>query len=76
LFGWLATPDGSWLSHLRKSNRRSSRMTDTDVAVWVVDFGLDDPGRPQTEERHRLIIAFTDPDAAPARELTALYPQR
>jgi hypothetical protein len=69
-------PDGSWLSHLRKFSKRRNRMADTDVTVRVIDYGLDDPGRPQAEDRYRLVTTILDPDAAPAGELAALYPQR
>jgi hypothetical protein len=68
--------DGSWLSHLRKFNKRRNRMTDTDVPVRVIDYGLDDHGRPQAEDRYRLVTTIFDPQAAPAAELAALYPQR
>jgi hypothetical protein len=66
--------DGSYLSRLRKFV--NYHMRETDVAVRVIDYGLDDPGRPQAEPRYRLITTILDPDAAPAAELAALYPQR
>jgi hypothetical protein len=68
--------DGSYLSHLRRLARHRNRMTDTDAVVRVVDYAVDDPGRPQAEPRYRLITTILDPDAAPAAELAALYPQR
>ena len=46
------------------------------VVVRVIDYGLDDPGRPQAEDVYRLITTILDPGAAPAAELAALYPQR
>lgn len=67
-------PDGSYLSHLRRFVNH--KMRDTDVVVRVVDYGIDDPGRPQAQDRYKLITTITDPDAAPAAELAALYPQR
>jgi hypothetical protein len=42
----------------------------------VVDYRLDDPGRPGHPEDYRLITTILDPDLAPAAELPALYPQR
>ena len=66
--------DGSYLSVLHevvKNHRRRS-----DVVVRVVEYGLDDPGRPDVEGRYRLITTITDPDRAPAPELAALYPER
>jgi hypothetical protein len=68
--------DGSWLSHLRQFNPGRHRMTGTDVVVRVIDYAVDDPGRPQAEPRYRLITTILDPAAAPAAELAALYPQR
>ncbi len=46
------------------------------VPVRVIEYTLDDPGRPQTESRYRLLTTILDPAAAPADELAALYPQR
>jgi hypothetical protein len=66
--------DGSYLSRLRK--RVAGHYRDTDVMVRVIDYGLDDPGRPQAEPRYRLVTTLLDPAAAPAAELAALYPQR
>ena len=42
----------------------------------VVDYRLDDPGRPGEPEGYRLITTIGDPERAPAAELAALYPQR
>jgi hypothetical protein len=67
-------PDGSYLARLRKTV--NYKMRRTDVVVRVIDYGLDDPGRPQAEARYRLITTILDPQAAPAAELAALYPQR
>src|SRR5262245_37511555 len=66
--------DGSYLSRLRKNVNYHMRATD--VTVRVVDYALDDPGRPQAEPRYRLLTTILDPEAAPAAELAALYPQR
>lgn len=63
--------DGSFASELGQSRPASQR-----VAVRVVDYRLDDPGRPGQPEDYRLITTIQDPTAAPAAELPALYPQR
>lgn len=66
--------DGSYLSHLHevvKNHRRPS-----DVVVRVIEYTLDDPGRPDADALYRLITTIVDPAAAPAEELAALYPQR
>lgn len=67
-------PDGSYLSHLHEVVNNHRRKTD--VAVRVIEYLLDDPGRPQAESTYRLLSTILDPDAAPAGELAATYPQR
>src|SRR5215216_5316063 len=64
-------PDGSWRSELGHSQPRSKR-----VPVRVIDYRLDDPGRPGQPEDYRLLTTILDPQVAPAAELPALYPQR
>jgi len=66
--------DGSYLSHLHKVVNFHRRPTT--VMVRVIDYTLDDPGRPDAESTYRLITTIMDPAAAPAGELAALYPQR
>jgi Insertion element 4 transposase N-terminal/Transposase DDE domain len=63
--------DGSWRSELGAGHPKSKR-----AAVRVVDYHLDDPGRPSQPEGYRLITTILDPERAPAVELPALYPQR
>jgi hypothetical protein len=63
--------DGSWRSELGHSQPASKR-----IAVRVVDYRLDDPGRPGQPEDYRLLTTILDPERAPAAELPALYPQR
>ena len=67
--------DGSYLSHLHEVVNYKRRPTD--VVVRVVEYGLDDPGRPEAEgTTYRLLTTVLDPAAAPAGELAALYPER
>jgi len=66
--------DGSYLSLLHEvigTHRRKS-----DVAVAVIEYGLDDPARTDTEDRYRLLTTLFDKQAAPAVELAALYTRR
>jgi hypothetical protein len=63
--------DGSWRSDLGQSQPTSKR-----VPVRVIDYRLDDPGRPGQPEGYRLITTILDPEQAPAAELPGLYPQR
>ena len=66
--------DGSYRSELVASTDRYARRTV--LAVRVIEYALDDPGRPGAAERYRLITTITDPDQAPAAELAALYAER
>jgi len=66
--------DGSYLSELYEIVNYSRRGKG--VAVRVIEYTLDDPGRPQAEAKYRLITTILDPEAAPAEELAALYAQR
>ena len=63
--------DGSWASELGASQARGKR-----VAVRVIGYRLDDPGRPGEPQGYRLITTILDPERAPAAELPALYRQR
>ena len=42
----------------------------------VVEYKLEDPALTEAEQSYRLITTILEPDAAPASELAALYPQR
>ena len=67
--------DGSFLSELVASDDKRSRARVTPVRV--VEYSLDDPGRPQAEDtRYRLITTLRAPEDAPAAELAALYAER
>ena len=68
-------PDGSFRSELVASDDKHARA---DVlAVRVIEYAIDDPGRPgATDTKYRLITTSLDPTAAPADELAALYVQR
>ena len=59
------------LHEVVKNKRRRS-----DVVVRVVEYELADPGRAGVEPLYRLVTTITDPVAAPAHELAALYPER
>jgi hypothetical protein len=66
--------DGSYLSTLHEIVNYKRRRTG--IPVRVIEYALDDPGRPHAEPRYRLLTSILDPAAAPAGELAALYPQR
>jgi len=68
-------PDGSYASELVASDDKTTRQRVTPVRV--IEYRIDDPGRPQAEATtYRLVTTLLDPDAAPAAELAALYGQR
>lgn len=67
--------DGSFLSQLYESpNDRRKGLPG--VRVRVIEYALDDPGRPQAAERYRLVTTLLDPELAPAEDLAALYAKR
>jgi len=68
-------PDGSYLSRAFPSDRRQ-RKEHPGVPVRVIDYELDDVGRPSVEPLYRLVTTILDPRRAPARELAALYAER
>jgi hypothetical protein len=67
-------PDGSYLSDIVAANDHRKRA-DPEV-VRVIEYTLDDPGRPEQDAPYRLITTILDHEAAPAKELAALYHQR
>jgi Insertion element 4 transposase N-terminal/Transposase DDE domain len=68
--------DGSWLSRLGMVSERSHQRRREPIVVRVVDYTLEDPGRPGHRQRYRLVTSILDPTQAPATELAALYHQR
>ena len=67
--------DGSYISELVGFPDRHARAHG--VPVRVVEYALDDPGRPQAEDnRYRLVTTLASPEEAPAAELAALYAER
>ncbi|MGR8008532.1 IS4 family transposase [Streptomyces hypolithicus] len=66
-------PDGSYLSDIAAAGDR--KRADATI-VRVIEYTLDDPGRPQRDAPYRLITTILDHEAAPATELAALYNER
>jgi len=67
--------DGSYLSRVFASPK-ARRHGEGGLPVRVIEYALDDPGRPHGEEKYRLVTSILDPKLAPARELAALYAER
>jgi hypothetical protein len=66
--------DGSYLTSIHALKNRRARRDGQ--RARVVEYRLDDPALCEQDQRYRLITTILDPDAAPAKELAALYPQR
>lgn len=66
--------DGSYLSVLHEVVNNKRRRSD--IVVRVIEYRVEDPGRTETEPLYRLLTTVTDPEAAPADELAALYAER
>lgn len=64
--------DGSYRSRVYGSG---DRKRESPEPVRVVEYELSDPGL-QGERRYRLLTTLHDPDAYPAEQLAATYPQR
>ena len=68
-------PDWSFLSQLYASpNGRREGLPG--VHVRIIEYALDDPGRPQAADSYRLATTILDPALAPTEELAALYAKR
>lgn len=67
--------DGSYLSRAFPSSRQL-RKGHPGVPIRVIDYRIDDRGRPLAEPLYRLVTTILDPDEAPANELAALYAER
>lgn len=65
--------DGSWLA---TTGGRDARRRRRSHLVRVIDYRLDDAGRPGSDSGYRLLTTILDPKAASAGELAAAYPQR
>lgn len=68
-------PDGSYLSTVHEI-KNYKRVRGEGLPVRVVEYTIDDSGRPQVKGSYRLLTTIMDPAAAPAEELAALYSQR
>jgi hypothetical protein len=64
--------DGSYLARIYPGSRR--RVARKGVLVRVIEYRLE--GQDPQQEPYRLMTTLLDPEAAPALELAALYPQR
>src|SRR5215467_378644 len=66
-------PDGSYLSHIYRSERDWRKKTHG-IGVRVIEYRLE--GIPDAELSYRLVTTILDHNIAPAQELAALYHER
>jgi hypothetical protein len=66
--------DGSYLTSIHALKDRRARRNGEPARV--IEYRLDDPALADADQRYRLITTILDPDAGPANELAALYPER
>jgi hypothetical protein len=67
--------DGSYLAQVYPSPRHRAR-DEGGLVVRVIEYTLDDPGRPGSGERHRLVTTLLGAGQHPARRLAVLYHER
>jgi len=67
--------DGSYLAKLYPSPRHRDR-DDGGLVVRIIEYTLDDPGRPGSGEKHRLLTTLLGATRHPAQRLIVLYHER
>lgn len=67
--------DGSFLAYLYPSWRHRDRQADG-IMVRIIEYTFDDPGRPGSGQRHRLLTTLLDASRHPAKRLAVLYHER
>ncbi len=68
-------PDGSYLAYLQPSEP-SRRKHGEKLLVRVMEYTLNDPGRPGHGQTHRLLTSLLEADAYPAHALACAYHER
>lgn len=67
--------DGSFLAKLYPSPRHRER-DEGGIVVRIIEYTFDDPGRPGSGEKHRLLTTLLDAGRHPAKRLITLYHER
>jgi hypothetical protein len=67
--------DGSYLAKLYPSPRHRDR-DEGGISVRIIEYTFDDPGRPGSGEKHRLLTTLLDARKHPSKELIVLYHER
>ena len=68
-------PDGSYLAYIRPSAYQRRKAGEC-LLVRVIEYTIDDPGRPGHGERHRLITSLLESGLYPAQDLALAYHER
>ncbi len=67
--------DGSYLAKLYPSSRHRAR-DEGGIEVRIIEYTLNDPGRPGAGEKHRLLTTLCGAARHPAKRLILLYHER
>ena len=67
--------DGSYRSKLYRTSADRDRDRNG-LVVRIIEYSLDDPGRPGTGERQRLLTTLLEAELDPAKTLVCLYQER
>ena len=67
--------DGSYLAKIYRASWYKQHDRDG-LRVRVLEYTFDDPGRPGSGQRHRLLTTLLEPSKHPAKKLIELYHQR
>lgn len=67
--------DRSYLAKLYPSPRHRER-DENGILVRIIDYTFDDPGRPGSGEKHRLLTTLLDAHGHPSKRLIVLYHER
>jgi Insertion element 4 transposase N-terminal/Transposase DDE domain len=68
-------PDGSYLAKLYR-NAKDRRHDRDGIVVRIIDYTFNDPQRPGSGEKHRLLTTLLDAEQHPAETLIELYHER
>lgn len=68
-------PDGSYLAYIRPSEYQRRKRGER-LLVRVIEYTIDDPGRPGHGEHHRLITSLLNHKLYPAHALAVAYHER
>ena len=71
---WKRLRDGSYIGYISSYKTRNRRVPK--IAVRVVEYKINDPGRPGHNQLHRLLTTLLDPIEYPILDLICAYHER